>query len=207
MPRLFTHVPMAGFSARLSGASSPAGPDPQRSPLGQFLLHPGATLAGWAHRIGADLDMALHRYGLVLAVVLLALTVLVAGVWVVAARWRAGRLARGARWVAVLPPPVVEPPAAEALWANLGGLLRSHRRLWRGGRPHVAFELRWTVEGLAIGLWVPGTVAPRVVERAVEAAWPGARTDTSEAGPPLPLDRPALGGTLRLAELQLLPLR
>ncbi len=207
MPRLFTHVPMAGLAARLSGASSRTGPDPQSGPLGRFLLHPGATLAGWAHRIGADLDMVLHRYGLVVSVALLAVTVLVATVWAAAVRWRAGRLARGARWVAVLPPPVVEPPAAEALWANLGGLLRSQRRLWRGGRPHVAFELRWSVEGLAIGLWVPGTVAPRVVERAVEAAWPGARTDTSQAGPPLPLDRPALGGTLRLAELQLLPLR
>ncbi len=207
MRRLLTGALLAPTPTRPPGTSSPTGPDPAASPLGRLLLHPGATLAGWAHRIGAELGVLLHRYGLVLAIALPAFTALAIGAWVGLARWRVARLARGARWVAVLPPPVVEPPAAEALWANLGGLLRSHRRLWRGGRPHVAFELRWTIGGLAIGLWVPGTVAPRLVERAVEAAWPGARTDTSAAGPPLPLGQPALGGTLRLAELQLLPLR
>ena len=75
--------------------------------------------------------------------------------------------------VAVLAPPQTEPGAADALWSNLAGLLGQRRRL--DPRPHVSFELHWTTQGLTVGLWVPGTVAPHLVERAVEAAWPGAR--------------------------------
>jgi len=184
-------------------ARPPSAADPADSPLGQLLLHPGATLGRWAHELAGLLwDLVRHPLVPILAGAVLLGVPTVA--WLVG-RWWQARLARGARWVQILPPPMVEPPAAEALWANLGGLLRS--RWWRGGRPHVAFELRWTIEGLAIGLWVPGTIAPRLVERAVEAAWPGARTDTTAPSPPLPLDQPALGGTLRLAETQLLPLR
>jgi len=180
-------------------------PDPAGSPLGQLLLHPGATLGRWAHEL-AELLWDLLRHPLVPILAAMVLLAVPTMAWL-AGRRRQARLARGARWVQILPPPVVEPPAAEALWANLSGLLRSHRRLWGAGRTHVAFELRWTIEGLAIGLWVPGTIAPRLVERAVEAAWPGARTDTTTPSPPLLLDQAALGGTLRLAETQLLPLR
>src|SRR6266540_1319387 len=50
-------------------------------------------------------------------------------------------------------------------------------------------------------------VAPRLVERAVEAAWPGARADTHTARPPLPASATGvLGGQLRLAA-PWLPLR
>ncbi len=190
-------------STTTTPTGSPPAPDPASSPLGQLVLHPAATLGRWAHQLAGPLaDLVHHPLAPVAAAAVLLGAPAVA--WLLG-RWRRARLARGARWVQVLPPPVVEPPAAEALWANLGGLLR-HRR-WPGGRPHVAFELRWTIDGLAIGLWVPGTVAPRLVERAVEAAWPGARTDTTAPSPPLPLGQPALGGTLRLAEAQLLPLR
>jgi hypothetical protein len=203
------HLPAPSTTTTTTTTTIPTGPpsvpDPADGPLGRLVLHPGATLGRWAHEL-AGLLWGLVRHPLVLvlaAVVLLGVSTVV---WL-AGRRRQARLARGARWVQILPPPVVEPPAAEALWANLGGLLRGHRWLWRGGRPHVAFELRWTIEGLAIGLWVPGSIAPRLVERAVEAAWPGARTDTTQPGPPLPLDQPAEGGTLRLAETQLLPLR
>ncbi len=183
--------------------SPPPAPDPTSSPLGQFLLHPGATLGGWArHLVGPLLDLA----GDPLVWVALAVALLSVPVAIVAlGRWRAARRARGARWVHILPPPTVEPPAAEALWANLGGLLRQRRLLT--GRPHVAWELQWTVQGVKIGLWVPGVVAPRLVEHAVEAAWPGARADTTTPAPPLPPGRPVMGGVLRLARAQLLPLR
>jgi Type IV secretion-system coupling protein DNA-binding domain len=183
----------------------PSAPDPADSPLGQLLLHPGATLGRWVQEF-AELLWQLARHPLLFILAATMLLCVPAVAWL-AGRRRQARLARGARWVQILPPPVVEPPAAEALWANLSGLLRSRRWLWDGGRTHVAFELRWSIEGLTIGLWVPGIIAPRVIERAVEAAWPGARTDTSAAGPPLPVDRPMLGGTLRLAEMELLPLR
>jgi hypothetical protein len=190
-------------TATTVSSSPPPAPDPTGSPLGQFLVHPGATLGRWVrHLVGPLLDLASDPLMWVALVVAL-LSVPVA---IVALR-RLGhaRLVRGARWVQILPPPTVEPPAAEALWANLGGLLRQRRLLT--SRPHVAWELHWTVEGLEIGLWVPGIVAPRLVERAVEAAWPGARADPTAPAPPLPAGRPAMGGVLRLARAQLLPLR
>jgi hypothetical protein len=181
----------------------PPAPDLTGSPVGQFLLHPGASLGRCARELAHTLLGLAGDPLLWAAVVGVLLGVPVA--IVALRRVRHSRLVHGARWVRILPPPTVEPPAAEALWANLGGLLRQRRLL--AGRPHVVWELHWTAEGLQIGLWVPGIVAPRLVERAVEAAWPGARADTVTPAPPLPRGRPAMGGVLRLARAQLLPLR
>jgi hypothetical protein len=122
-------------------------------------------------------------------------------------RWRQQRLAAGARLVGILAPPQVEPGAADALWSNLAGLLRQRRRL--DPQPHVSFELHWTTAGLTVGLWVPGTVAPHLMERAVEAAWPGARASVAAATPPLSDDAGTrvLAGALRLAGGPWQPLR
>jgi hypothetical protein len=122
-------------------------------------------------------------------------------------RWRHQRLTAGARLVAILAPPQVEPGAADALWSNLAGLLRQHRR--PDPPAHVSFEFHWTAAGVSVGLWVPGTVAPHVVERAVEAAWPGARASLAAATPPLPDDPgvAVVGGGLRLAGGPWQPLR
>jgi hypothetical protein len=169
--------------------------------LVRALTDPVRTAHAWLDQLAEAATTAAHRYGPLLALAALALSVAAAA----AARWRARRLARGARWVAILPPPTVEPGAAEALWANLAGLLRQRRPL--GLRPHVAFELAWTTGGLELGLWVPGMVAPRLVERAVEAAWPGARATARRATPPLPEGATVLGGQLRLGGGQWPPLR
>jgi hypothetical protein len=170
-------------------------------PLVRFLLDPWTTVSDWATRL-AD---AAHTWLPWLALAASLGVALAAGCRVAVDRQRIRRLGANARFVAILPPPAVEPAAAEALWANLAGLLRQRRR-WHL-RPHVAFELAWTVQGLAVGLWVPGIVAPRLVERAVEAAWPGARADTQAARPPLPRDAAGmLGGQLRLST-PWLPLR
>ena len=59
---------------------------------------------------------------------------------------------------------------------------------------------------MSIRLWVPGTIPPGLIERAVEAAWPGAHTVTAPAGPPLPPEAVTAGGTLRLARPEILPL-
>jgi len=92
------------------------------------------------------------------------------------------------------------------LWRNLAGLLRQRRLV--AGRPHVAFEYRWTPDGLVIALWLPGILAPRLVERAVEAAWPGARTRTITPAPgPLPVGAQLTGGALRLAQPEWYALR
>ncbi len=170
-------------------------PDLDRSPLGRYLLHPQRTLAAIAKTLAHHAAETIHRYGLWL--LLLAVVVLAARIAL--ARWRAARLHDGARLVEILPPPQVDPDGAAALWRNLAGLLRQRRPLQ--GRPHVAFEYRWSPDGLTIALWLPGMVAPRLVERAIEAAWPGARTRTiTPAPPPLPVGKRVGGGALRLAQ-------
>src|SRR4029453_6788313 len=107
----------------------------------------------------------------------------------------------------VLAPPQVEPGAGDALWSNLAGLLRQHR--FPDPPAHVSFEFHWTVAGVVVGLWVPGTVAPHVVERAAEAAWPGARPNLAAPTPTLPedADTKVVGGGLRLAGGPWQPLR
>jgi Type IV secretion-system coupling protein DNA-binding domain len=177
-------------------------PDLDCSPLGRYLLHPQHTLAQVARTLAHHAAGILHRDGLwllLLAVILLATRLALA-------RWRAARLHQGARLVEILPPPQVDPDGAQALWRNLAGLLRQHRLLQ--GRPHVGFEYRWSPGGLTIALWLPGMLAPRLVERAVEAAWPGARTRTRmPAPPPLPVGHRVGGGALRLTQPEWYALR
>ena len=107
----------------------------------------------------------------------------------------------------VLAPPEVDPQGAATLWTNLVALLRPAWRRALGGQPHLAFELTATDAGLTISWWVPGVVPPGLVERAVEAAWPGARTETLPAAPPLAGGGIATGGELRLALPEQYPLR
>jgi hypothetical protein len=130
--------------------------------------------------------------------------------------WRrrcADRLTAGARLVVVSPPPTVDPDGAPALWANLVGLLRPAWRRALTGQPHLAFEYVFDHHGVRLQLWVPGGVPPGLVERAVQAAWPGAHTRSAPAAPPLRTprgdDRPrlAVGGQLRLARPEALPIR
>ena len=170
----------------------------------RFLHDPWAALAELADQAQA----AAPGWGLRLLTVAAPLTIgVVAARWGWR-RWRQRRLTAGARLVQLLPPPQVEPAAAEALWANLAGLLRLRRPL--DPRPHVSFELTWTTGGVTIGLWVPGTVAPRLVERAIEAGWPGARTTTTQADhptPPAAAGMVLVGGELRLAAGPWAPLR
>ncbi|MFC0505027.1 type IV secretory system conjugative DNA transfer family protein [Micromonospora costi] len=118
------------------------------------------------------------------------------------------RHADAARLVTIAPPPEVDPRGAAALWANLAGTLTpSRRRRWLYGSPHVAWQYTWTGRRLLISVWVPGTVAPRGVEAAVRAAWPGAActTDITPA-PPIPAALPAVvGGQLLPAAAEWLP--
>ena len=53
----------------------------------------------------------------------------------------------------------------------------------------------------------PGQIPAGLVERAVEAAWPGARTESIPAVPPLAGDGVATGGALTLAFPEHYPLR
>jgi hypothetical protein len=122
------------------------------------------------------------------------------------------RMADGARLITVLAPPAVDPNGATTLFANLVGLLRPGWTRRVHGQPHLVWEYTFSQHGIGIQLWVPGSVPPGMVERAITAAWPGAHTHTAPAGPPLPpapqhTTAEIVGGELRLARSEALPIR
>ncbi|WP_170068096.1 helicase HerA domain-containing protein [Lentzea guizhouensis] len=176
--------------------------------MGEYLRDPGGALFALLARLR---DLTLD-WGPIAAPVL---AVLVTGI-VLGRRWWARRchelLLADARQVTVLAPPTVDPAGGAALWSNLVGLLRPGWRRTLGGQPHLACEYVFSEAGVAIRLWVPGVIPPGLVERAVEAAWPGAHTRVGPAEPPLPPPgeeqrRLVVGGELRLARPEALPLR
>ncbi|MFI6321584.1 type IV secretory system conjugative DNA transfer family protein [Nonomuraea sp. NPDC050556] len=116
-------------------------------------------------------------------------------------------LLKGARFVEILAPPVADMPGAEALWGNLMGLLRPAWKRLLFGQPHLVFEYLFGSDGVHIRLWVPGAVPQRLVEHAIEAAWPSARTAMQSAGPPVPLVGQVTGGQFTLARGDRLPIR
>jgi hypothetical protein len=115
--------------------------------------------------------------------------------------------------ITILAPPTVEPEGAEALWSNLVGLLRPRVRRLMTGQPHLAWEYVVGHADVQLRLWVPGSIPSGLIARAIEAAWPGARTRTDGADPPLPIEttdgrrRLTTGGTLRLARSEALPIK
>jgi len=193
------------LNTRLSRAWA-ASPVPG-GPAGRYLTHPGAFTSHLARLL---LALAEH-YGPVAGPLLAAA---IAGI-LTGRRWLHRRqhaaFAAAARSVTVLAPPQADPGGAGALWGHLTGLLRPPAARWWHGQPHLGWEYTWaggTTAGLAIRIWVPGTIPPGMIERAVEAAWPGAHTRTAPATATLPLPPGALtaGGTLRLARPEILPL-
>ncbi|MET8757516.1 DUF87 domain-containing protein [Lentzea sp. NPDC004782] len=179
------------------------------SPISDYLRDP----LGAFHNVLAHLrDLAL-TWGPIVGPVL---AVAVTAAAIARRRWRSRyhqRLMTNARLITVLAPPTVDPSGAITMWSNLVGLLRPGWLRHFGGQPHLAFELTFTDDGVQIRLWVPGLVPPGMVERAVEAAWPGAHTRTTPAKPPIPTKATAgrrveaVGGELRLARSEALPIR
>ncbi|RJL31894.1 type IV secretory system conjugative DNA transfer family protein [Bailinhaonella thermotolerans] len=129
------------------------------------------------------------------------------GLRLLAVRLRHRRLARDARYIEILAPPTATLTQATALWSNLIGLLRPAWKRLLLGQPHLSLEYLFDSTGARICLWVPGVVPQHLVEQAVEAAWPSARTHTIEPVPPVPLEGYATGGSLVLARPEALPLR
>ncbi|MHB1584191.1 MAG: type IV secretion system DNA-binding domain-containing protein [Acidimicrobiales bacterium] len=186
---------------------TPSAPTPS-GPLARYLLHPGAETGHLLHQA----DHVLVVLGTHLGPPVLGVLAVVA-VAIVVSRHRAGAaMVAGARQVTVLAPPEVDPDGAAVLWSNLVALLRPAWRRATGRQPHLGFELTAGPAGLAISLWVPGSVPPGLVERAVEAAWPGAATETTPATTPLvglwsSNGSVATGGALRLAAGDHYPLK
>ncbi len=121
--------------------------------------------------------------------------------------WRQRELAHGGRLIRLLAPPTVDPAGALTFWNNLIPLLRPAFKRSLFGQPHLTFEISADAGGLSFTIWVPDAVPPAMVEQAAEAAWPGARTTTGPATPPLPEQAVATGGRLRLARPDALPLK
>jgi len=189
---------------------TPSTPVAPSGPLVTYLRDPGAAVR---HLLAWLQDWALGP-GVVMGPVLL---VGLVAVWVAQVWWRRRcqrQLAVDARLISILAPPTVDPAGAQALWANLVGLLRPAWRRRFTGQPHVAFEYAFTPDGVQLRLWVPGLVPPGMVERAIEAAWPGAHTSTQTATPPTSAHsthdtgvQVEVGGELRLARSEALPIR
>jgi hypothetical protein len=180
----------------------PPPPNPEKGPLGHYLLHPGAVTREILHALAH----LLARVGLD-ALPLVALVV-AGAVAIAVARQRAlGRQQGEGRSISVLSPPEVDTAGAEMLWMNLVALLRPAWRRLVFGQPHVGFELVATAGRVELSFWVPASVPPGLVERAIEAAWPGARATTAPATPPLPPTWAVTGGDLRLAGPEWYPLR
>lgn len=168
---------------------------PRNSPLKQLITNPIDSLTRWwllATRI------ALTHLPLLIGGVLISIAIFITATRLLP-RWRHGRLARGAQLVQVQVPPHVDPASAATLWANLIGLLRPRWRRWLFGQPHLAFEFCWSGPQLHAQLWVPGPIPAGLVARAIEAAWPAARTQVTAPHPLVPASAVASGGVLRLA--------
>jgi hypothetical protein len=193
------------MTAGLLTARPGPSPAPPGGPAGRYLTNPGGATAHLARLLLA----ALAHYGPAAGPLLAAaVTAVIAGrAWL--RRRQHAAFTEAARQVTVLAPPQAGPAGAEALWGHLTGLLRPAWARWRHGQPHLGWEYAWAggdAAGMNIRLWVPGTIPPGLIERAVEAAWPGAHTVTAPASPPLPPGAAVAGGTLRLARPDILPL-
>ncbi|MEV6523148.1 type IV secretion system DNA-binding domain-containing protein [Longispora sp. NPDC051575] len=116
--------------------------------------------------------------------------------------------AAGATQVTIATPPDVDLAVARALWANLAGILTPSR--WKRllyGTPHLVWQYAWAGRQLTISIWVPGTIPPGIVERAVRGAWPSASCTTSDQpADPLPAAPAAAGGHLLPTAAEWLPL-
>ncbi|GAA4924104.1 hypothetical protein HD597_011236 [Nonomuraea thailandensis] len=147
------------------------------------------------------------RYGWrIAAVVLAAVGLLVLGRQVVS-RLRHRGLAPEARLIEISCPPDSDPDGAQVLWSQLLGLLRPAWKRFLTGQPHLVWEYQGNDAGVRIRLWVPGIVPPGIVEKAVQAAWPGALVTTTPATHPLPADARAVGGRLILGRAEHYPLK
>jgi hypothetical protein len=145
------------------------------SPLERFLRDPGHELARTAAAIAHTLVHLLPVIGAVSAIVV-ALVI----ARVVLARLRERRLACDARLLQLAVPPDVDADGALLLWSALHDLLRPRIARLLTGQPQLAWEIAADHGGSHFRIWIPGSVPPGLVERALNAAWPGITTTTAE---------------------------
>ncbi|MGW4963185.1 type IV secretory system conjugative DNA transfer family protein [Nonomuraea sp. NPDC004186] len=122
-------------------------------------------------------------------------------------RLRHRPLLPGARLIEISCPPDSDPHGAQVLWSQLIGLLPPAWKRLLSGQPHLVWEYHGDASGVRVRLWVPGTVPPGIVEKAIQAAWPGAVTTTAPAASPLPPATDMAGGRLILGRAEHFPLK
>lgn len=147
--------------------------------------------------------------GIFLLIAAIPLTGALVGAVVLGFRWaRHVHLLREARVVEILPPPEASLENAKAFWQHTMGLLRPRWSRWLL-QPHLALEIVGSAAGVRYQVWVPGTVPPGTVERAISAAWPGATTSRrlALAESPLPTGVYTTGGHLGLGRAEAFPLQ
>lgn len=112
-----------------------------------------------------------------------------------------------ARRIQILAPPEVAASGATTLWMGLHAILRPAWRRAFAGQPHLSWEIVADPGHVAVYMWVPRVVPPGLVERAVESAWPGARTTIVESDGVVPPEASAVAATdLVLAEPEWFPI-
>lgn len=94
-------------------------------------------------------------------------------------RWKSAKDSSAARLLQILPPPEVDREGALTLWMALHALIRPRWKRWLFGQPHLVWELFAEGGEASLGMWVPGSIPPGLVERAIESSWPGCRVNTS----------------------------
>src|SRR5207249_13466 len=120
---------LVAFASPVAPALTTTPPPMPNGWLARYLLDPAGFTSGLVHHLLDGLAHAARVVGPPLAA---AVVVLVAGRLILARR-QGVRQRRGARVVAILPPPEVDPTGAESLWRNLAGQLRpGWRELLRG---------------------------------------------------------------------------
>ncbi|WP_194891339.1 type IV secretory system conjugative DNA transfer family protein [Catenulispora pinisilvae] len=177
---------------------------PNSSFLGQWLLHPADVFS----RALAAAEQFTCDWWLVGAPALGAASCSALAYWhVMQAQHHRAVTDAAARYVVLKLPPEVEPGCAEAFWTHIHALLRPKWRRLLDRQPHLAFEFRWTSNGLNLGIWVPASISAGVVATAAEAAWPGVHAQIVSPAPIPITAQTTTGGRLRLAKPAYLPLK
>jgi hypothetical protein len=140
---------------------------------------------------------------LVLLAVLTAIPVVALGA---ARKLRTARLSEGARRIRIQPPPDAFAEGALTLWMGLHAILRPLWRRMVSGQPHLCWEVVAEADAIEIFLWVPRAVPPGLIERAVESAWPGARTEPADGVGILPEGDAVATTDLALAQPEWFPI-
>ncbi|MFG2019242.1 type IV secretory system conjugative DNA transfer family protein [Actinomadura geliboluensis] len=146
------------------------------------------------------------RHGLEVLGLVITVYAAVASTRTAVRRWRNLHHSRNTRLIEIAVPPTVERDSAEAWWKHQAGQLSPFWKRQVYGQPHLAFEYVADENGTRFQVWVPGTIASGVIEKSVQAAWPGSTITTRPAAPPIPLHAEAAGGRLVLSNIEHMPL-